>query len=202
MNIQPDAISNISDDQELAKALAGVNGGFEETPIEEPEPEETPEQTPEEINPLPINPSPIQPQALPTNPVPQRDELEQVKMEAINELRPLVDKLILPPDEKFDVYLLLIRCTDDRTLVAPAHEVAKLIEDDTRRATALLDIIKEIEYLESKPLPEESTTTEEPASTETPVEDVSAAEAVLNAPMPPAPEAPAAPSQPAPAQAG
>ena len=26
MNIQPNTVSNISDDQELAKALAGVNG--------------------------------------------------------------------------------------------------------------------------------------------------------------------------------
>lgn len=159
MNIQPDAISNISDDQELAKALAGVNSEFEEAPVEEPEPEEVPEQVPEEINPIPIDPLPIKEESitesLPTNPVPQRDELEQVKMEAIHELRPLVDKLILPPDEKFDVYLLLIRYTDDRTLVPPAHEVAKLIEDDTRRATALLDIIKEAEYLESKPLPDD-----------------------------------------------
>lgn len=147
MNIQPDTVSNISDDQELAKALAGVNGGFEETPIEEPAPEPEPAPAPAPINPLPIDP-------LALNPVPERDELEQVKIEAINELRPLVDKLVLPPEEKFDVYLLLIRCTDDRTLVAPAHEVAKLIEDDTRRAQALLDIIKEIDYLSSKPAPE------------------------------------------------
>jgi bifunctional phosphoglucose/phosphomannose isomerase len=77
-------------------------------------------------------------------------------MEAVNELRPLVDKLILPPEEKFDVYLLLIRCTDDRTLVAPAHETARMIEDETRRATALLDTIKEIDYLSAKPGLEEN----------------------------------------------
>ena len=98
------------------------------------------------------------PSPLPLNPVPQRDELEQIKMEAVNELRPLVDKLILPPEEKFDVYLLLIRCTDDRTLVAPAHETARMIEDETRRATALLDIIKEIDYLSTKPGVEENST--------------------------------------------
>lgn len=101
-------------------------------------------------SPLPLNPVPQ------INPVPQRDELEQIKMEAVNELRPLVDKLILPPEEKFDVYLLLIRCTDDRTLVAPAHETARMIEDETRRATALLDTIKEIDYLSAKPGLEEN----------------------------------------------
>lgn len=146
MNIQPNTVSNISDDQELAKALAGVNGGFEEVQAEPtPMPEERENKAP--VSPLPIDP--VSP--LPVNPVPQRDELEQVKMEAVNGLRPLVDHLVLPPEEKFDVYLLLIRCTDDRTLVAPAHEVAKTIEDDTRRATALLDIIKEIDYLSAKP---------------------------------------------------
>lgn len=150
MNIQPNTVSNISDDQELAKALAGVNGfGDADTqPVAEVTPVEEPKSSQENINSMP---SP-----LPLNPVPQRDELEQIKMEAVNELRPLVDKLILPPEEKFDVYLLLIRCTDDRTLVAPAHETARMIEDETRRATALLDIIKEIDYLSTKPGIEEN----------------------------------------------
>lgn len=151
MNIQPDTISNISDDQELAKALAGVNGTFEETPVIEEQPTEVPAATPEVINPLPITPIPNDDVAgIAGNPVPERGDLEQVKVEAINELRPLVDKLVLPPEEKFDVYLLLIRCTDDHTLIAPAHDVVKQIENDTRRATALLDIIKEIDYLSNK----------------------------------------------------
>ncbi|MBP7774998.1 MAG: hypothetical protein KA069_00185, partial [Candidatus Saccharimonas sp.] len=63
------------------------------------------------------------------------------------ELRPLVDKLTLAPEEKFDTYLLLIRSTDDKTLIAPAHEAAKAIVDEARRAQALLDIIKEIDFL-------------------------------------------------------
>jgi len=158
MNIQPNTVSNISDDQELAKALAGVNGfGDADTqPVAEVTPVEEPKSNQENINPIPspVPLNPVNPVLL--NPVPQRDELEQIKMEAVNELRPLVDKLILPPEEKFDVYLLLIRCTDDRTLVAPAHETARMIEDETRRATALLDIIKEIDYLSAKPGVEEN----------------------------------------------
>lgn len=143
MNIQPDnPTTSISDDQELAKVLAGVNGAPE---VAEPEYEETPAmpQTPMP-EPIAIDPLPV------ANPVPSRDNLEGVKMEAVNELRPLIDKLDLPADEKFDTYLLLIRCTDDRELIPPAHEVAKLIADDSRRALALLDIIKEIDYLSSK----------------------------------------------------
>ncbi|MDB5177231.1 MAG: hypothetical protein JWN75_899 [Candidatus Saccharibacteria bacterium] len=73
--------------------------------------------------------------------------LEAIKKDALVELRPLVDKLNVTPEEKFDTYLLLIRSTDDQDLIAPAHEAAKAIEDETKRAEALLDIIKEIDYL-------------------------------------------------------
>jgi len=73
--------------------------------------------------------------------------LDSIKNEAINELRPLVDKLNVSPEEKFDTYLLLIRSTDDINLIGPAHEAAKAIPDEARKAEALLDIIKEIDYL-------------------------------------------------------
>lgn len=73
--------------------------------------------------------------------------LDSIKNEALNELRPLVDKLGVAPEEKFDTYLLLIRSSDDMSLIAPAHEAAKAIPDESRRAQALLDIIKEIDYL-------------------------------------------------------
>lgn len=76
--------------------------------------------------------------------------LADIKNDALNELRPLVDKLTVSPEEKFDTYLLLIRSTDDESLIAPAHEAAKAIEDEARRVEALLDIIKEIDYLRPK----------------------------------------------------
>jgi hypothetical protein len=141
MNIQPDnATTNISDDQELAKVLAGVN------PNETVDYEQT-APAPAVAEPV-ADPAPAAP--LVTTPVPSRDDLESVKMEAVQELRPLIDKLNLPAEEKFDTYLLLIRCTDDKELVSPAHECAKQIEDESRRAMALLDIIKEIDYLSNK----------------------------------------------------
>lgn len=73
-------------------------------------------------------------------------ELDAIKKNALEELRPLVDKLDLPADEKFDTLLLIIRSTDDKTLVSAAHEAARAIEDETKRAQALLDVIKEIDY--------------------------------------------------------
>jgi len=151
----------INDDQELAKVLAGITGqpgnvGFEESAPVAPAPTLS-------------MPSPVIPMAAPVvapDPAPivsynppapdpvmgaainaTTGDLESIKKDALLELRPLVDKLDLAADEKFDIYLLLLRSTDDKTLIAPAHKAAANIPDESRRAQALLDIIKEIDYL-------------------------------------------------------
>ncbi len=72
--------------------------------------------------------------------------LDDLKKTALEELRPLVGKLDLPPEDKFDTLLLIIRSTDDQSLLQPAHEAAQGIADETKRAQALLDVIKEIDY--------------------------------------------------------
>ena len=62
-------------------------------------------------------------------------------------------KVDLPAEEKFDTYLMLIRSTDDKSLIAPAHAAAQNIGDEKRKAEALLEIIKEIDYLSRKDQP-------------------------------------------------
>lgn len=138
---QPQTTKPISDDQELAKVLAGVsqesnNLDYEEAPA------------PQTVQTATV---PAAPSVMP--PEPATPSIDDIKKDAISELRPLVDKLDLAPNEKFDTYLLLIRSTDDETLIAPAHEAAKNIPDETKRAQALLDIIKEIDYLSSPEQP-------------------------------------------------
>lgn len=150
VDIQPTTTQPISDDQELAKVLAGVSQQadtamqFEETPA----PMQDPSQTVSDASPETATPT------LP--PIAQGvtdSDLVPIKNEAINELRPLVDKLDLPAEEKFDTYLLLLRSTDDRTLIAPAYAAAQVIADEARKAQALLDIIKEIDYLTNSQQP-------------------------------------------------
>ena len=146
VNIEPSGTTQqpISDDQELAKVLAGVDmqadaaadaGAGTVVPPADDQATLPPAPEPEVAVPPVVAPL--------TN----SDDLSGVKQEALNELRPLVDKLNVPAEEKFDTYLLLLRSTDDKTLIEPAHETAKLIEDEARRAQALLDIIKEIDFL-------------------------------------------------------
>ena len=76
--------------------------------------------------------------------------LDDIKIHALQDLRPLVEKLNVSNEEKFDIYLLLLRSSDDNTLIEPAYNSARQIEDETKRANALLDVIKEIDYFNSK----------------------------------------------------
>lgn len=136
MDIQPaETTQPISDDQELAKVLAGVS-----------------QQVDENLN-LGTDTPPIQAAISQPEAVNEGESLEDIKRDAIIELRPLVDKLNLSPEEKFDTYLLLIRSTDDVTLIEPAHIAARNIADESKRAQALLDIIKEIDFLSNPTQP-------------------------------------------------
>jgi outer membrane biosynthesis protein TonB len=152
MDIQATNQQSISDDQELAKVLAGITQQADGTPAVPPTPEPVEEpakpEAPVAQAPVPApNPTPEPPVAPAPKPSRSTASLEAIKQDALRELRPLVDKLDLPAEEKFDTYLLLLRSTDDTTLIAPAFDSAHNITDEARRAQALLDIIKEIDYL-------------------------------------------------------
>lgn len=148
---QDNTTQSISDDQELAKALAGVL------------PEEAEEIKPAgmQFEETPAMPAPaVAPAAIPVAPVvsvgspsSNASDLDGIKLDALKELRPLMDKVELPAEEKFDTYLMLIRSTDDSTLIGPAHTAAQGIADEKRKAEALLEIIKEIDYLSRKDQP-------------------------------------------------
>ena len=141
MNNQPVNNQPVSDDNDLAKVLSGADGQLPEPPA----PEVVEEPAPEVVEEVAAIPGPL------TAPVPSgHEELEHIKKEALEELKPLVDKLDLPPEEKFDILLLIIRSTDDEELVGKAHDTATEIADDQRKAQALLDIIKEVDYFSNK----------------------------------------------------
>ncbi len=159
------ANQSFSDDQELAKVLAGVSQNTDNNlQFEETNTTASPVINPATISPDPVAtdqndepaidiakpaaPEPVTPTPAVSTPAAAADPaLDTIKQTALNELRPLVDKLDVSPEEKFDTYLLLLRSTDDKTLIAPAHDAAVAIVDEARRAQALLDIIKEIDYL-------------------------------------------------------
>ena len=146
----------VSDDPELAKVLAGVNAAAqtnnddEDTELQyeglEQEASAMPDNNINEIEAEEIlTPNPVQPVSNLGG-----LNLDNIKISALQDLRPLVDKLNVSNEEKFDIYLLLLRSSDDNTLIQPAYEAARNIKDETKRANALLDVIKEIDYFNSK----------------------------------------------------
>jgi hypothetical protein len=153
IDVNPAVKQTVSDDPELAKVLAGVNAAAatndeEETTLQYEgleqiaEIEEPAVETLEVIEEPVVAPAPIMNVA--------GLNLDEIKVHALQDLRPLIDKLSVSNEEKFDIYLLLLRSSDDNTLIEPAYEAARNIEDETKRANALLDVIKEIDYFKSK----------------------------------------------------
>lgn len=164
--------NSVSDDQELAKVLESMNqeaASLPDVPVTDDQPSaaadvpaaDTPAVSDAPTVDAPVETPPadtpadspvVEPVTTPSVADPitsvstDAPELDSIKKVALEELRPLVDKLNLPADERFDTLLLLIRSTDDRTLVSAAHEAARNIEDEAKRAQALLDVIKEIDY--------------------------------------------------------
>ncbi len=103
-----------------------------------------------EQTPAPVEQSPIASVEQVSTPVVDADTFEGLKKAALKDLRPLIDKLNLSDQEKFEIHLLLIRSTDDQSLLEPAYQAAREIEDESERAKALLDVVKEIDYFASK----------------------------------------------------
>lgn len=83
------------------------------------------------------------------------DELHGIKQQALQQLGPLVEHIDQEPEERFETLMMMIRASDDASLVQPAHEAAQQITDDTKKARALLDIVNEVNYL-TRPQGEET----------------------------------------------
>lgn len=167
----------VTDDQELAKVLASMSeeakkqGPEPTTPSSETVP--TPAVIPE---PVATNDTPATDSSAPVAsdtqaatdtsaaditlpelpPVPTTStplvpsDLDEIKKSALSELRPIVDKLDLPAEEKFEALLLVIRSSDDQSLIKAAYNAAEGITDEAKKAQALLDVVKEIEYFSSR----------------------------------------------------
>lgn len=72
-------------------------------------------------------------------------ELSDVKKSMIQDLIPLINHVSLDADKKFGFYKEAISSTHDKTMVPAAYEAVKGIEDETKKAEALLYLIDEAE---------------------------------------------------------
>lgn len=77
-------------------------------------------------------------------------ELEAAKQKAMQALVPLIDHLQgVDPETKFDISLKAMRFTDNKDLVNTVLDAAMAIRDESSKAEALVELINEINYLQS-----------------------------------------------------
>jgi hypothetical protein len=99
---------------------------------------------------LPEQPSvdaPMPPTATPAEaPSANNDLLMGLKQQALQDLQPLVNHLDQTPEEKFKTTMMLIQSTDNSSLIKQAYEAANQIQDEKKKAQALLDVVNEINY--------------------------------------------------------
>ena len=74
-------------------------------------------------------------------------DLDRVKINALNEIRPILETVDILPEKKFTIYKDIIELTDDKACIEPAYNEARQIADEKERAEALLYIIEIIDDL-------------------------------------------------------
>ena len=74
-------------------------------------------------------------------------ETASVKEAALKELFPIMNRIEVSPEKRFELYREIMEVMKDKVVVKPAYEAAKAIKNDKARADALLYVIEQIEKL-------------------------------------------------------
>lgn len=91
----------------------------------------------------PAEPAPVAP-AVEESPA-ASGNLSEVKQAMLRDLFPLMDKVELAPEQKYDVYKEMIESTGDKEMIPAAYEAVKGIADETAKAEALLYLVDKAE---------------------------------------------------------
>ena len=72
---------------------------------------------------------------------PEDDNLKVVRENILKDLMPLMDKVQGTPEEKFNIYKDAINTLHDKNLVSDAYSVASQIDDETKKASSLPELM-------------------------------------------------------------
>lgn len=134
-------------------------GPFPEPKVEAPAPEPVTPVAPVEMPDLTASaPEPI-PEPVPTAepapaPEPAVESTEttsqntnDIKKAALRDLMPLLDKVNMDANEKFNLYRDIFEELNDHSVLEPAYQAAREITDETTRANALLYLVQSIDKM-------------------------------------------------------
>lgn len=145
---------------DLGMPAASEPSTLENTAPAPENPTSTPENatsTPENAIPTPENTVPAAPAPAGVTPAPAEvapitnldsQNLDSVKANILKDLAPLMDKIHVEPEKKFELYTDMLAENNDASIVAPAYETARQISDEEKRGEALLSLFEKIEQLE------------------------------------------------------
>lgn len=71
----------------------------------------------------------------------------EIKKAALRDLAPLLDKVHMDAEQKFDIYRDIFEDLKDYTVLDPAYHAARDISDETKRAEALLFLVESIDKM-------------------------------------------------------
>ena len=75
-------------------------------------------------------------------------DVQSIKEAALKELFPIMNRIELKPEKRFELYCEMMEVMKDKAILKPAHEAAKEIKDEKARADALVCLIETIEKLD------------------------------------------------------
>jgi hypothetical protein len=134
-------------------------GPFPEPKVEAPAPEPVTPVTPVEMpdlaapTPEPVpEPAPIsEPAPAPEPAIESAETTSQntgdIKKAALRDLMPLLDKVNMDANEKFNLYRDIFEELNDHSVLEPAYQAAREIADETARANALLYLVQSIDKM-------------------------------------------------------
>lgn len=134
-------------------------GPFPEPKVETPTPEPVAPVAPVEMpdlatpTPEPVpEPAPIsEPAPAPEPAVESTETTSQntgdIKKAALRDLMPLLDKVNMDANEKFNLYRDIFEELNDHSVLEPAYQAAREIADETARANALLYLVQSIDKM-------------------------------------------------------
>lgn len=107
-----------------------------------------------ELKPSPTTPEPApepvpEPELTPEPNIDQSNSLNMrgIKEAALRDLVPLIDRLDMNASQRFNLYRDIFEDLKDYTVLGSAYEAAKSIEDETKRAEALLYLVEAIDKM-------------------------------------------------------
>ena len=110
-------------------------------PLPVPDPQAVAADIPEPL-PQPPVPAPVQPEEMPTA---LTSDVQQIKVAALRDLVPLIDRLNMTPSQRFNICHDVFESLKDNSIAEQAYRAASAIPDDTERAEALLRLVETID---------------------------------------------------------